>query len=51
MISRSTLPPLHVGDEFFDRFGLIDRIRIDWVGVENRLADVAELRIDRVSKA
>ena len=35
----------HVGDEIFDRFGLIDRIRVDRIGVENGLADVAELRV------
>ena len=41
---------VHVGDEFFDRFGLIDRIRVDGIGVENRLADVAELRVDCVGE-
>ena len=35
----------HVGDEIFDGFGLIDRVGIDWVGVENGLADVAELSV------
>ena len=30
---------VHVGDEFFDGFGLVDRIRVDRVGVENGLAD------------
>ena len=38
---------VHVGDEIFDRFGLIDRIRVDRIGVEDGLADVAELRIQR----
>ena len=33
----------HVGDEIFNRFGLIDWIRIDRFGVENSFADVAEL--------
>ena len=36
---------VHVGDEIFERVGLIDRIRIDGVGVENGLADVTELGI------
>ena len=42
---------VHVGDEIFDRFGLIDRIRIDWVGVEDGLADVAQLGIDRMGES
>ena len=33
----------HVGDEVFERFGLVDWISVDRVGVENRLADVASL--------
>ena len=41
---------IDVGDEVFDRFGLIDGIRIDWVGVENGLADVAQRLVDRVSE-
>jgi len=31
---------LHVGDEFFQRFGLIDRIGVDRIGVDGR-ADIA----------
>ena len=31
----------HVSDEFSQRFGLIDRIRVDRIGVEDGLADVA----------
>ena len=33
---------VHVGDEIFDRLGLIDRIRVDGIGVEDGLADVAK---------
>src|ERR1700722_20709839 len=40
----------HVGDEIFDRLGLIDRIGIDGIGVENRSPDVAESLIDRMSE-
>ena len=42
------LAAVHVGDEIFDGFGLIDRVRIGWVRVENGLADVAKLGIDYV---
>ena len=35
------LAALYVGDEFFQRFDLIDRIRVDWVGVENSLPDIS----------
>ena len=49
-MSRSTLPALHVGDEIFDRFGLIDRIGVDGIGVENSLADIAERLIHGVSQ-
>ena len=35
----------HVGDEIFDRFGLIDWIRVSRVSVENSLADIAQLLI------
>ena len=31
----------HVGDKVFQRFGLVDRVGVDGVGVENCLADVA----------
>ena len=41
------MPALHVGDKFFERVGLVDRIRIDGIGIENSLADVAECAIDR----
>ena len=32
----------HVGNQFFQRFGLIDGIGIDRVGVENRVTDIAQ---------
>ena len=41
---------MHVGGQFFDRFGLVDRIRIDGIGVENGLADVAQRLVHGVSK-
>ena len=44
------MPPSHVGDELFNGLGLINRIRVDGVSVENGLADVAELSVDRVDK-
>ena len=31
-------------------FGLIDRIRVDRIGVENGLADIAQFCIDRMRK-
>ena len=42
---------VHVGDEFFERFGLIDRVRVDRIGVENGLADVAELIVNAWARA
>ena len=44
------LAALHVGDEFLEGLCLVDRIGVDWVGVKDGLADVAELSIDRVGK-
>ncbi len=41
----------HVGDEFFDRLGLVDRIGVDRVGIENRLAEIAELGVDRMGES
>ena len=41
----------HVGDEVAEGFGLIDWIRVDRVGVENGLADVAELRVHRMGQS
>ena len=35
------LAATHVGDEILEGFGLIDRVRIDRIGVEDRLANVA----------
>ena len=40
-----------VGNEFLDRRGLVDGIRIDGFGVENSLADIAELGVDRVGQS
>ena len=42
----STLPRAHVGDQIFERLGLIHWIGVDRIGVENRLADVAQGLID-----
>ena len=42
---------VHVGDEIFERFGLVDRIRVDWVGVENGFADVAKITINLVGES
>ncbi|MGN6182637.1 MAG: hypothetical protein ACTHQM_03170 [Thermoanaerobaculia bacterium] len=39
---------VHVGNELFERFRLIDRRDFDRVGDEHRRADVAELRVDDV---
>jgi hypothetical protein len=36
------LAAVHVGDKIFNRFGLIDRIGIDRIGVENGFADIAQ---------
>jgi hypothetical protein len=39
---------LHVADEFLERLCLIDRIRINRVGVENGLAYIAERLVNQV---
>ena len=41
----------HVGDEIFDRVGLVDRIGVDGIGVENCLSDVAESLINLVGQS
>src|ERR1022692_621786 len=41
----------HVGYQILDRLGLVDRIRVDPIGIENGLADVAQLCIDCVRKS
>ena len=41
----------HVGDQIFQRLGLIHRVGVDRIGVENRLADVAQRLIDRVGQS
>ena len=35
-------PRIDVGGQVFDRISLVDRVRVDWVGIENGLADIAE---------
>ena len=40
----------HVGDEVLDRLGLVDRVGVDGIGVEDGCADVAELVIDGVGQ-
>ena len=46
----STLPRAHVGDQVFQRLGLVDRVGVDRVGVEDRLADIAQRLIDGVGQ-
>ena len=41
----------HVRDQIFERFGLVDWIRVDRVGVENRFADIPECLIYGVSES
>ena len=38
----------HVGNEIAQRFCLIDRVRVDGVGIEDGFADIAKLRVQRV---
>ena len=40
----------HVGDQIFDRFDLVDRVRVDGIGVEYGLADVAQRLVHGVSQ-
>src|SRR5208282_632000 len=42
---------INIGNEFFNRVRVVDRVRIDWVGVEDGLPDVAKLRIDRMGQS
>src|SRR5258708_11571240 len=39
-----------ISDELFDGFSLIGRVRVDWVGIENSLADVAASTINVVGQ-
>src|ERR1035437_2813827 len=40
----------HVRDEIFEGFGLVDRIRIDGIGVENGVPDIAQLQVHLVGQ-
>ena len=41
----------HVGHEILDRVGLIDGVGIDWIGVDDRLTDIAERLINGMGQS
>ena len=36
------LAAAHVGDQIFERLELVHRVGVDRIGIENRLADIAQ---------
>src|SRR5258706_11933089 len=44
------LASVNVNDEIFYRFGLVNGISVDRIGVENRLANIAKLPVDGVDE-